>query len=81
MSTSKGLTKNYDCNRALYLIKWFLRFCKNAALRICFLALMLNVVGIATTNARTVNKQLYLSDPSQALDRTDSVATVDATTA
>ena len=40
----------------------------------------------ATTSALVVeisfvNKQLYLSDPSQALDRTDPVASADATTA
>ncbi len=34
-----------------------------------------------TANTNNVYKQLYLSDPSQALDRVDPVATADATTA
>ncbi|MFT3678984.1 MAG: hypothetical protein QM791_01850 [Ferruginibacter sp.] len=45
---------------------------------------MLAVCSIAFLNtpvfAQTVNKQLYLSDPSQALDRIDPVATADGTT-
>jgi hypothetical protein len=36
---------------------------------------------IVTINATSVVKQLYLSDPSQALDRVDPVNTADATTA
>ncbi|MFA5974317.1 MAG: Calx-beta domain-containing protein, partial [Lentimicrobiaceae bacterium] len=39
------------------------------------------VVGPFRVNAQTVVKQLYLSDPSQALDRVDPVATADGTTA
>jgi hypothetical protein len=34
-----------------------------------------------TTNSTTVTKQLYLSDPSQSLDRVDPVNTADGTTA
>ena len=39
------------------------------------------VTVVSQTGPVTQNKQLYLSDPSQALDRTDPVASADATTA
>lgn len=46
--------------------------------------LLLSICGIlhlcGTASGQTVNKQLYLSDPSQALDRVDPVATADAST-
>lgn len=37
--------------------------------------------GVATISVPTQNKYLYLSDPAQALDRVDPVATSDVTTA
>ena len=40
-----------------------------------------NSTHIVTTNSNSVYKQLYLSDPSQSLDRVDPVNTADGTTA
>ncbi len=49
--------------------------------RIFLMALGIWVMGSCPSAAQTVTKQLYFSDPSQALDRVDPVATADATTA
>jgi protocatechuate 3,4-dioxygenase beta subunit len=45
------------------------------------LAAMLTLSAGTPAEAQTVTKQLYLSDPAQALDRIDPVATADGTTA
>ncbi|HMO61776.1 MAG TPA: Ig-like domain-containing protein [Ferruginibacter sp.] len=55
--------------------------CTKAALVILLPVVCCLIFTIAPVNGQTVTKQLYLSDPSQALDRTDPVATADATTA
>lgn len=64
-----------------------LRAYVHAVLRCARLFRLLMLPGIllflfsSTLSAQTVTKQLYLSDPSQSLDRIDPVATADATTA
>lgn len=49
--------------------------------RVLLLAISSTLYVINTTYGQTVIKQLYLSDPSQSLDRVDPVATADATLA
>ncbi len=53
----------------------------NLKLRSIFSAVMLVVFAFSASYAQTVTKHLYLSDPAQALDRIDPVATSDNTTA
>jgi hypothetical protein len=52
----------------------------NKVLKYCFAVLAISLLpGTGFLQAQTVVKHLYLSDPSQALDRVDPVATADET--
>jgi hypothetical protein len=76
-SLAGGLTINSNTGMVNYPPSWIGTATITASVSGC--AGTLTAAHTAETN--NVYKQLYLSDPSQALDRVDPVATADATTA